>query len=73
MSYESAAIQNGFFTSKVIEALNGGIADGNKDGTLSTKELRKYVSSEVAKNTEGLQHPTVDRDNIYQEIELPLP
>jgi len=73
ISYESSQIQNGFFTREVITALTTRAADTNSNGRISTKELRDYVSAAVAANTKGLQHPTVDRDNFYQEIELPLP
>jgi WD40 repeat protein len=73
-SYENAALENGFFTEKIIEALDKKSADKNNDGIISVDELREYVSREVAKLTsdgkypEGLQHPTVDRDNIYQKF-----
>ncbi|MBN2036291.1 MAG: caspase family protein [Chitinispirillaceae bacterium] len=73
-SYESAAIQNGFSTEKLIEALDKKAADANRDGIVSTDELREYVIREVARMTadanypDGLQHPTVDRDNIYQKF-----
>lgn len=73
ISYESSAIQNGFFTHEVIAALSGRQADQNGDGKVSTKELRTYVSAAVKAGTNGLQNPAVDRDNIFQEIELPLP
>jgi uncharacterized caspase-like protein len=67
-SYESDKIRNGFFTKEIIEAIKSGAADQNKDGIITTDELRDYVSSAVAKDTEGLQNPTVDRDNIYQKF-----
>jgi hypothetical protein len=73
-SYEDARLQNGFFTAKIIEALKGQAADKNKDEIVSTDELREYVCREVPKLTadetypEGLQHPTVDRDNIFQKF-----
>ncbi|OGR72683.1 MAG: hypothetical protein A2089_14310 [Elusimicrobia bacterium GWD2_63_28] len=73
VSYESALLQNGFFTSEVIAALSGRAADENRNARVSTKELLKYVSEAVTANTDNLQHPTVDRDNSYQEIEFPLP
>jgi len=73
ISYESSDIQNGFFTHEVIAALSGRQADQNGDGKVSTKELRGYVSAAVKTSTNGLQNPAVDRDNIFQEIEFPLP
>lgn len=73
ISYESLQLGNGFFTRAVIAALSGRAADANYNGRLTMEELRKYVSGAVEKDTGGLQHPTVDRDNIYQEIEFQLP
>lgn len=72
ISYESSGIENGFFTEKVIAALTDTSADKDGNKAISLDELREYVSAAVAKETNGLQHPTVDRDNIYQKIELPL-
>lgn len=71
ISYESADIANGFFTEEVLRALTDREADKNGDRQISTDELREYVSQRVAENTGGLQHPTVDRDNIYQKIDIP--
>ncbi len=65
-SYESDDIKNGFFTSKIIESLSGSSSDKDKDGIISTDELREYVTVEVPKLADGKQNPTVDRDNIYQ-------
>lgn len=43
-------------------------ADKDNNGIVSTDELREYVSAQVAKASGDLQHPTVDRDNIYQKF-----
>ena len=45
-------------------------AENDKDGSgiISTNELREYVSAQVAKASGDLQHPTVDRYNIYQKF-----
>ena len=43
-------------------------ADKDGNGIVSTDELRDYVSAQVAKASGDLQHPTVDRDNIYQKF-----
>ena len=72
ISYESSAIQNGFFTREIINALTNEAADKNGNGKIDSGELRDFVSRAVAISTAGLQHPTVDRDNLYQKIELPL-
>jgi hypothetical protein len=34
-------------------------------------ELRNYVIKAVTKISNDLQHPTVDRDNIYQKLTFP--
>jgi len=68
LSYERSDIQNGLFTYWVIKALTTKDADKNNDGFVSTDELREYVSAQVGKASGDLQHPTVDRDNIYQKF-----
>lgn len=68
LSYERSDIQNGLFTYYIKKALTSGEADTNKDGMVSTDELRNYVSYEVSRASDGMQNPTVDRDNIYQKF-----
>ena len=70
-SYESDKIKNGFFTKEIITAVNSKAADKNDDGVVSTDELREFVAKNVAKATGELQHPTVDRDNLYQKFGFP--
>ncbi len=72
MSFESPKIQNGFFTHEILEALHSSHADANQDGKISIDELEAFVSLNVALKTEGLQRPTVDRDNINQRFSFPL-
>ena len=72
LSYESSSIQNGFFTKEIITALTSKAADRNGDGKIDSGELRDFVSVAVPNDTAGLQHPTIDRDNLYQKIEFPL-
>ena len=72
ISYESSVIRNGFFTRELINALTNKAADKNGDWKIDSGELRDFVSGAVANDTGGLQHPTIDRDNLYQEIEFPL-
>lgn len=67
-SYERSDIQNGLFTKSIINALSSTIADKNNNGIISIDELRDFVSSDVTKTSNSLQHPTVDRDNIYQKF-----
>ena len=70
-SYESDEVKNGFFTNELIKALKTGAADKNGDGIVSVDELRDYVSAAVAAKTHDLQHPTIDRDNLYQRVGFP--
>jgi len=71
-SYENDKIKNGYFTEEIIKALTSRRADKNKDGIVSTDELIDYVSKEVPKYTDDMQHPTVDRDNIFQKFGFPI-
>jgi WD40 repeat protein len=71
-SYEDEKIQNGNFTEELLAALTQGAADADRDGRVNTDELRRYVSSAVARATDDLQHPTVDRDNIHQKFSFPI-
>ena len=71
LSFESPAIENGFFTRGVIDALTSANADTNRDGVVSVHELQAFVSLTVTLKTGGLQRPTVDRDNIYQRFGFP--
>lgn len=70
-SLESSLYQHGFFTYAVLDALKGK-ADENNDGRINTKELFSYTSAEVGRMSKGWQNPTVDRDNIYLDISLPV-
>lgn len=70
-SYESDAVENGYFTEQILSAISGK-GDADRDGRLSTTELESYVSRTVAELSGGLQHPTVDRDNIYAHFSFPL-
>lgn len=68
LSYERSDIENGLFTEYIMKALTTTEADKDNNGIVSTDELRQYVSAQVAKASGDLQHPTVDRDNIYQKF-----
>ncbi len=67
-SYESDIIQNGFFTNAILKAIGDRNADYDANGLISTDELQKYVKNEVSEKTNGYRNPTVDWDNIYQEL-----
>lgn len=74
-SYELDELHNGAFTEAVLRALVGASdADGDGDGKLSARELAAFVARDVSARTAGLQHPTVDRDNVDlgQTLALPL-
>lgn len=70
-SYEKDELENGLFTEAIINALESH-ADTNSDKMITTKELREYVIDAVSRLSNDLQHPTVDRDNIYQEFGFPV-
>jgi WD40 repeat protein len=72
-SYEHASIENGYFTEEIMSALLDGLADSDGDGVVSIDELRSYVTEAVARATNGLQNPTVDRDNIYLKMQFKVP
>ncbi len=67
-SYEKDEFQNGLFTEAIIKSLTGNKADKDNNGIISTDELRDYVIKSVPQLSSDLQHPTVDRDNIYQKF-----
>ena len=72
-SYESRAIQGGYFSWAIQNALTNKDADTNSDGQIDTDELRFFVQTQVSAKTEGRQNPVVDKDNIYQKISFALP
>lgn len=71
LSYESMQLQNGFFTSALIEGINGR-ADLDNNGFITIAELKEFVSTSVSENTTGLQNPTIDRDNFYQNFSIKI-
>lgn len=72
LSFESDALQNGMFTEQILAAFDDPRADRDHNGSLSTDELRAFVIAAVAQSTGGLQHPTVDRDNLVQKFGFPV-
>ena len=58
ISIENPKMTNGFFTYALQHGLRGG-ADTNKDRTITAKELFKYVSAKVKKNSNDKQHPVM--------------
>lgn len=70
-SYERDDFANGLFTEALMQALKGA-ADTNNDSKIDTYELRRYLRKTVSGWSNGAQNPTVDRDNSYQIIWLPV-
>ena len=68
-SYEKDEYKNGLFTKAIIDSLTKKMTDKN---FISNDELRISVTDEVSKISDNLQHPTVDRDNKFQKIKLPI-
>ncbi len=72
LSFERDDLQNGVFTEAILEALISDVADVDRNGFVTTEELRTFVTGAVADWTDDMQHPTVDRDNLEQVFALPL-
>lgn len=70
LSYERSDFENGVFTEYIIKALTSNAADKDRNMQLSTEELRSYITEQVSKTTEGHQNPTIDRDNIFQKMDI---
>lgn len=76
-SYEFDVLCNGAFTSALKQVLSNSTFDTDRDGTISSRELRKSVSSLVSSIViqncgNDLQHPVVDRDNLLQDTFIRL-
>jgi len=67
-SYERDDLKNGLFTEAILKALTNDMGDLNRDGRVSIAELRHYVPRWVSEWSDGLQNPTVDRDNLYMDF-----
>jgi len=75
LSYEPPVYReegNGFFTTAVLESLRAIEADSNQDGFVAAGEMELFVRKRVSDRSEGLQNPTIDRDNIFQNVGLPM-
>ncbi|MFH2001937.1 MAG: ankyrin repeat domain-containing protein [Planctomycetota bacterium] len=71
-SYENDEFQNGLFTEEIMKALVSGEGDMDNNGQVSIDELRNYVMQAVPELCGNLQHPTVDRDNLFQKFAFPV-
>ncbi len=72
LSYETDEVKNGLFTEALLLALTSAEADLDRDNVLSIQELRTFVTQFVAASSNELQHPTIDSDNPYAGITVPL-
>lgn len=61
---ESDEWNNGVFTFALIDGLQTGAADKNKDGSVTASELRDLVQTRVQTQTQGKQTPTSRRENL---------
>ena len=57
-AYESEEWNNGVFSYCILNGLLHFNADQDKNGTISTHELKRYVIREVDRLTKGMQIPT---------------
>ncbi len=64
---ESEDWNNGVFTYAILEGLQSGKADRNKDGVVLVSELKNYVTRQVIELTEGKQHPTTRSENSLND------
>ncbi|MBN2532808.1 MAG: caspase family protein [Spirochaetales bacterium] len=71
LSYESDQYKNGLFSWAIISCLKDKKADTDGNGIIMIDELQAYVGKTVPELTRGMQHPTIDRDNIYLKFGLP--
>ncbi len=62
-SYERSDLENGVFTHALVQALA-------TDQPISVADLQQRVTETVRKATDGLQNPTVDRDNLWAKFKL---
>jgi hypothetical protein len=69
---EDLSWQNGAFTFEILRALTSHRADTDRDGLLSTEELRAYVREAVPRLTSGRQHPETERANIDAFFTFPI-
>jgi hypothetical protein len=76
-SFESDAERNGLFTAVLLRGLRGeadgvGLAGRERDGQIGAGELVRFTAAEVSRLSGGRQRPTIDRDNPFADIVLPV-
>ena len=65
---EADQFSNGVFTFALLEGLRDGKADRDRDGQIRVSELREYVAARVQALTDGEQHPTSRRENLFDDF-----
>lgn len=70
LAQESDKWQNGAFTYCLLQGLQSGQADINKDGVVMLSELQKYLYESVPKLTGGLQQPTSRIENLVNDFRI---
>jgi len=69
-AFESPEWRNGVFTYSLLSGFRTGTADLNRDGRIQVSELKDHVSAEVQRLTQGLQSPTVRRENLTVDFSV---
>ncbi|MCC6806598.1 MAG: caspase family protein [Deltaproteobacteria bacterium] len=70
LALESDKWRNGVFTFSVLEGLSKLTADRNKDGRVSSTELRDHVAKRVFELSEGRQRPTARREHVEFDFDI---
>lgn len=67
-AFESDEWKNGVFTYAILEGINTGNCDANRDSEIHVSELKDYVFKRVEELTDGKQHPTSRRENLEHDF-----
>ena len=67
-AYEGRDWNNGVFTHTLIDAIDRGSADLNRDQQTTISELRFHVYREVLRLTGGRQKPTSRQENLVHDF-----
>ncbi len=70
-TYEEGQPRHGAFAAALLAALTTGAADTDRDTSITTDELTRYVMRAVTHDTAQRQHPVVDADNGRMRLALP--
>jgi WD40 repeat protein/uncharacterized caspase-like protein len=69
-SLEMESLQNGVFTSAILEGLRKSAADRDGDAVVRVSELRDYVLARTRELTGGQQTPVVRRENLEHDFRV---